>query len=623
MLMFEMCLCFTDRRRYLLKGHTTSILSRNLTESTPYGINLVRALKVSDQYVSNRKICIIDSGYDITHQDLPKPTVTGANGVNGMLWYKDEYIGHGTHVVGTIAAVGNNNKGVIGINRNNRISIHNVRVFGIDGDWISGSSLVKAVEHCRDVGSNIVSMSLGGDGFSNFELDAFTRIYEEDGVMLVAAAGNKGDGSYSYPASYTPVISVAAIDSKKQVAYFSQRNNQVDLSGPGVSILSTYPGNNYAYMSGTSMATPHVSGVAALVWSHFPDQSAQRIRRVLENTAEDLGPAGRDNRYGHGLVRADLAYKRLSSNTVSRPTTDCLYPTTNIIIKTDNRPYETTWTLTDDVTGRTIKSEGTYGLRRYNFISQLCLVPGRYKIRINDSGANGLCCRTGRGFYKVVHDGVVLVSGKRFRRAVSKRFTISLKPSSSPTTSPMPTELPSIPPSNIPSTSPSFQPSSYPSVSQSPTTLPSQFPSMYPTVSSIPSVVPSDEPTNVPSISSLPSSQPSVQPTPRPKPACKKRRHMHVEVLFKTDANSNENTILLMNRSQNRVAWRITNIPRSTTVSYGKCVAKRRCYQLVVRDRGSNGLNDGYISVSVDGTLITSTTFPRRKRWKSPRFGRC
>ena len=110
----------TDRKRYLLEHP----IARNLTENTPYGINLVGALQVSDKYVNNRKVCIIDSGYDNTHQDLPRNTVSGISIVKGISWNMADGSGHGTHVAGTIAAIGNNDKGVIGINRNNRINLH-------------------------------------------------------------------------------------------------------------------------------------------------------------------------------------------------------------------------------------------------------------------------------------------------------------------------------------------------------------------------------------------------------------------------------------------------------------------------------------------------------------------
>lgn len=152
---------------------------------------------------------------------------------------------------------------------------------------------------------------MGGPEYSQFERDRFQEIYN-DGILLVAAAGNDGSTDYLYPASYPSVISVGAVNSNKQLASFSQRNDQVDLTAPGVSVRSTVPSGGYLPMSGTSMAAPHVSGVAALVWSHFPDKSAQEIRQALQESAQDLGPTGKDIRFGHGLVNAKRAFNFLS-----------------------------------------------------------------------------------------------------------------------------------------------------------------------------------------------------------------------------------------------------------------------------------------------------------------------
>jgi hypothetical protein len=107
-----------------------------------------------------------------------------------------------------------------------------------------------------------------------------------------------------------------AIDENKNVADFSAFNEQVELAAPGVGVLSTIPGGQYAYFDGTSTACPHVSGVAALVWSHFPDKSSAEIRNALQQSAEDLGDPGRDVNYGFGLVRADLAYKILADGNI-------------------------------------------------------------------------------------------------------------------------------------------------------------------------------------------------------------------------------------------------------------------------------------------------------------------
>ena len=103
--------------------------------------------------------------------------------------------------------------------------------------------MISQVEACVDAGSNIVSMSLGGGGFSNTENEAYNRIYNDQNVLLVAAAGNDGNSAYSYPASYDAVMSVAAVSSNGNVASFSQYNDQVDIAAPGVDVMSTIPNN--------------------------------------------------------------------------------------------------------------------------------------------------------------------------------------------------------------------------------------------------------------------------------------------------------------------------------------------------------------------------------------------
>ena len=284
---------------------------RPMAENIPYGISAVKALSVSDGKVSNQKVCIIDSGYDINHPDLPSSpnVVSGEN----ESWSTDES-GHGTHVAGTIAALGGNGRGVVGVNRNGQVKLHVIKVFNGNGDWIYTSDLIRAAERCVEAGSTIINMSLGGPKSSVTARDAFNRIFNEDNVLLVAASGNDGSNNKLYPASYPSIISVAAVDSSKKRANFSQYNEGVDLAAPGVGVLSTTPGGGYSWYRGTSMATPHVAGVAALVWSHFPNLTAKDIRKALESSAEDLGPSGKDVEYGYGLVRADRAYNLLLGN---------------------------------------------------------------------------------------------------------------------------------------------------------------------------------------------------------------------------------------------------------------------------------------------------------------------
>lgn len=239
-------------------------------ETLPYGIPMVQAPQLSDAAAGEVLVCIIDSGYSGGHPDLPHGAqVQGCNDAGTGSWSSDEN-GHGTHVAGTIAAVGGNDQGVVGVQPNQSVPLQIVKVFGANG-WAYSSNLVGALNACKQGMSNrgftrmVINMSLGGSVPSKTEEQAFNQAYGQN-VLSVAAAGNAGNTSKSYPASYGSVVSVAAIDANKQLASFSQRNDQVELAAPGVSVLSTVP-TGYAYYSGTSMATPHVVGVAALVWS--------------------------------------------------------------------------------------------------------------------------------------------------------------------------------------------------------------------------------------------------------------------------------------------------------------------------------------------------------------------
>jgi subtilisin family serine protease len=216
--------------------------------------------------------------------------------------------GHGTHVTGIIGAV-NNAAGVVGVSPGTA-SIYVVKVYGDLCTWTYSSTLINAAYACRDAGADIISMSLSGSIYSSYENSAFQVLYNE-GILSVAAAGNGGGTSYGYPASYGSVVSVGAVDENNLVAIFSRQNDQVELVAPGVSVYSTYRDGSYRSMSGTSMATPHVSAAAAVAWSAAPDKTNADIRDVLQQTAYDLGDPGRDNTYGFGLIQAKAAVLQL------------------------------------------------------------------------------------------------------------------------------------------------------------------------------------------------------------------------------------------------------------------------------------------------------------------------
>jgi len=209
-----------------------------LGETVPYGITAVQALEVSDAQAGNRTICIIDSGIDLGHPEfVNQPNIDGTHDSGTGLWSTDEN-SHGTHVAGTIAAMANG-EGVVGVLPNGNIGLHIIKVFGASG-WAYSSGLVAALDACERAGANVVSMSLGGSFKSRSEDRAFSESNSR-GVLSIAAAGNDGNTRKSYPASYSSVMSVAAVDEANVVASFSQQNDQVEIAAPGVNVLSTIP----------------------------------------------------------------------------------------------------------------------------------------------------------------------------------------------------------------------------------------------------------------------------------------------------------------------------------------------------------------------------------------------
>jgi subtilisin family serine protease len=423
-----------DAKRYMYAGTTPSAAPYASGQLVPYGIKMVQADLLAGTNASTRKVCIIDSGYDRSHEDLSAgANVTGEFDSGTGWWYTDENH-HGTHVAGTIAALNNAGKGVVGVSENGSLKLHIVKVFGAEA-WAYSSTLATAANKCANAGANIISMSLGGAVSNKTEQRAFDSLYAR-GILSIAAAGNDGNTRTSYPAGYASVVSVAAVDEAKAWATFSQYNRDVEIAGPGVNVLSTVPmgsgrasalsvggtayapggmdgspalsatapladfglggsavagsmsgkvcliqrgtfdfatkvancqasggvgavvynnaagsfggtlgttvtnipsvtasdtegaamlgqlgqsaivsvtASNYAFFDGTSMATPHVSAVAALVWALRPSCTAAQLRASLNLSAQDLGAAGRDNKFGHGLVQAKAAFDRIGA----------------------------------------------------------------------------------------------------------------------------------------------------------------------------------------------------------------------------------------------------------------------------------------------------------------------
>jgi subtilisin len=282
---------------YIVEDGPVSIAA----QTTPWGVDRIDADKVwSTSTGDGVDIAILDTGLDRDHEDLADNVGGGiayvdAKGKNSYNWFDDN--GHGSHVAGTIAAV-DNSLGVKGVAPS--ATIYGVKVLNHRGSG-SWSDFVAGVNWAKNNGMDIVSMSLSG-GFNQAAKDAVDAA-ETAGLVLIGAAGNDGS-AVDYPAKYDSVIAVSATNSNDGYPSWSNYGPEIIVSAPGVSIYSTYKNGGYTTMSGTSMATPHVTGVAALILADDPNAD---VKQTLIDSAEDLGPAGFDNHYGYGLVDAEAA----------------------------------------------------------------------------------------------------------------------------------------------------------------------------------------------------------------------------------------------------------------------------------------------------------------------------
>jgi len=244
-------------------------------------------------------IAIVDTGVDLDHPDLAGKIVSNINfSTSGTV---DDVYGHGTHVAGIAAAMTNNGIGVAGLGYTS--TIMNVKVLGDTGSG-AYSGVASGIIWAADNGAEVINLSLGGSSASSTLEDAINYAWSK-GVVVVAAAGNNGDTTPSYPAYYTNCVAVAATDTDDTLAYFSNYGKWVDVAAPGVSIYSTLKDNGYGYKSGTSMASPHVAGLAALVFTTVSDANGDgrlndEVRSRIEATCDDIGVSG----IGHGRINA-------------------------------------------------------------------------------------------------------------------------------------------------------------------------------------------------------------------------------------------------------------------------------------------------------------------------------
>ena len=454
---------------------------RRLTESLPWGI--ISVLQdydfwndelIKKQPNNKIKICVCDTGYELGHEDLPpSPDVVGFDNEDiNELWSYDGH-GHGTHVAGTIAAIGSNGKGVRGVipsNQNGNFELMIAKAFGSEGSG-SESTVVNAVESCVSNGANIISLSLGSLNYNKIASEYYHDLYVNKGILVISASGNNGVNDFMYPAGYSSVMSVAAVDDSLKKAHFSQYNSQVEISGPGVHVYSTFRGNTYKYYDGTSMATPHVSAVAGLLWMYFPECTNQQIRNVILATAKKInGDCNEDT--GYGFVQSIDAYKVLEEgncgeyyNHVDNPLGGCEQVGTHskpcimnedcndndpctidkcniesntcmhaidcqqcnkidkitVNLLPDSYPKEITWDIKRK--NKIVMRGGPYPEMKLYSKSQ-CLGRGNYIFTIYDDYGDGIRDDDRNGYYDLIFDDVLIQSGGDYTFFESASFDV-------------------------------------------------------------------------------------------------------------------------------------------------------------------------------------------------------
>lgn len=247
----------------------------------PWGVKQIKAPKVWNHTMgSHVKIGVVDTGVDYSHPDIRHCLSRGINLVNRNSPPFDDN-GHGTHIIGTIAAA-NQQSGIVGVAP--RASIHPVKAFDHNGSAFV-SDIILGIDWCVRNRMDIINMSFGMKNRSQSLLDAVRNAYRS-GVIIVASSGNDGKRlSVDYPASFQQTISVGATTKGQRIAPFSNRGKRIDVYAPGDKIFSTWLGGKYNELSGTSMATSHVSGVIALILSIRPGIRPAQMKALLKRAS--------------------------------------------------------------------------------------------------------------------------------------------------------------------------------------------------------------------------------------------------------------------------------------------------------------------------------------------------
>jgi subtilisin len=305
---------FVERDSHFVVASSDSLESAEYAES--WGISTIGAEAAHSSHFTGRgvKVAVLDTGVDYTHPDLSPNYRDGYDFINDDSDPMDDN-GHGTHVAGIIAGA-KNGEGILGVAP--EAEIYALKVSDSRGKG-SFSGLIKGIDWAIENDMDIVTMSITGTGGTKALQKAVQVAYDEYGILLVAAVGNGGSGEVLYPAAYEEVIGVGSVTEDGEKSSFSRTGEEVELVAPGSDIKSTAIDGNYKVSSGTSMATPFVTGAAALLlgtdertWenSGIVDGDGiwtnNEVRSVLRYTATDLGDEGVDEEFGYGLLNLEF-----------------------------------------------------------------------------------------------------------------------------------------------------------------------------------------------------------------------------------------------------------------------------------------------------------------------------
>ena len=376
-------------------------------------------------------VAVIDCGvaYENYGSFAQAPDLAGTNFVTGYDFvnndsHPNDDEGHGTHVTGTIAQTTNNNLGVTGVAFN--CSIMPVKVLDGNGDGYL-TDIADGIIYAADNGADVINMSLGGSSTSSTLQNACTYAYNA-GVTIVCAAGNAGTSTPQYPASYSTCISVSAVRFDSTLAYYSSYGSNIDITAPGGDVTidqdgdgyvdgvlqQTHDGSDYSsfgyyFYQGTSMASPHVAGVAALILAKAGGGGSltpAQVKSYLVDNAVDIGSSGWDQYFGYGLLDANASVAAVGGGgnppvaAFSASTTSgCASLTVNFTDASTNDPTSWSWTFGDGGTSAVQNPSHTY------------TAAGTYTVTLTATNEYGSDTETKTGYITVGDDPTAAFTG--------------------------------------------------------------------------------------------------------------------------------------------------------------------------------------------------------------------